>query len=402
LLATVARADLATEVRRAFKRDDPEQRLVGLRSVHVPPDADRRARNRAAAAVERALKREASPRVRTAALDLLLALRTERAFDRLLVGVLDRAPEVRAHVHAIVRDHADPMLFQSIVRALREDASWRFRAAMVDLLLSGARERARRPLFDALGDAHPGVAARSAEALYRLTGQAHGLDRAKWRAWFEQEAARAESLPPKERRTHAGGRRKVTLEEGPVRGLAPTLYTIPIVRKRVAFVVDMSSSMHKVARSTHFTELKRAIFGLPSDVFFNVLCFDQRLFFFTGAGRAKQMVPATTENKARCERWINDLPAGEKTDLNRSVAAGLAMLREALLRSPQSKAELFILTDGRETAKTTSPRVVQAQYARLPRERCQIHVVALGRPGTPALRAIAAGSGGQFVEAPAR
>ena len=149
----------------------------------------------------------------------------------------------------------------------------------------------------------------------------------------------------------------------------------------------------------HFTELKRALFGLPSDVRFNILCFDQRMFFFTGAGRAKELVPATTANKARCERWINDLPAGEKTDVNRSVAAGLAMLREALVRDPRSRAELFILTDGRETARTTSLKVVQAQYNKLPTNRCQVHVISLGGRGTPSLRVLADGSGGRFVEA---
>jgi hypothetical protein len=74
------------------------------------------------------------------------------------------------------------------------------------------------------------------------------------------------------------------------------------------------------------------------------------------------------------------------------------MLKEALLRDPQSRAELFILTDGRETARTTSLRVVEAQYRKLPVNRCQIHVISLGRRGTPALRVIAESSGGRFVE----
>ena len=401
LLAATASAEMTADIRRAFKRDEPEQRVVGLRGVQVLPDADRRERNRAAAAIEKGLKREASPQVRVAALDLLLELGTERALDRVIVGVLDREELVREHVNTIVRLRAHPRLKEAIVRAMKEDSSWRFRASMVDLLLVGRREWSRRPLMDALEDEHEAVAARAAEALYRLTGRPYGRDREKWLLYFREEEGKLARQSPEERRTYAGGRRKVELKEGPVRGLHPSLYTIPILRKRVVFVVDMSNSMHKASRSSHFAELKRALFGLPSDVRFNVLCFDQRLFFFTGASRAKDLVPATTEQKALCERWINDLPAGEKTDVNRSVAAGLAMLKEALAEDPLSKAELFILTDGRETARTTSLKAVEAQYRKLPRNRCQIHVVSLGRRGTPSLRLLAEGSGGHFVE-PAR
>ena len=78
------------------------------------------------------------------------------------------------------------------------------------------------------------------------------------------------------------------------------------------------------------------------------------------------------------------------------------MLREALLGDSKLEAELFILTDGRETAKTTSLRRVEAQYQKLPEDRCRVHVIALGRGGTPALRTLAQRSGGQFMDAPAR
>jgi len=401
LLAPLARAELASDVKRAFRADDPAERAVALRSAAGGiADADERARNKAAAEIEKALRKEPAPPVRMAALDLLLALRTSRSLDRLVAGALDPAPEVVDHVAEIVRDHADPALLDAIVRALREDASWRMRTSMVDLLLAGAREHAFPPLLDALADPHPAVASRAAEALFRMTGQGFGLDRARWEAWLakrREEQAQREA----ERRTTAETR-KVDLVDGPVRGVVPTLYTIPILEKRVVFVVDMSSSMQKSARSTHFVELKRALLGLPSDVSFNVLCFDQRLFFFTGAGNAKDLVPATTANKAECERWINDLPAGEKTDVMKSLTAGLAMLNEALKAEDGSKAELFILTDGQETQRTTSLQAVERQYEKLPQDRCRIHVISLGRHGTPALRVLAEASGGHFVEAPAR
>jgi hypothetical protein len=329
-------------------------------------------------------------------MDFLLALRTDRSLDRLVTGAMDPAEEVRTHVHALVRDHFDPMLFETIVRALREDASWRLRVAMVDLLLAGGRARSRAPLVDALADAHPAVVAAAAEALYRLTGEPLGVDPAKWREHLSRE--KEPPPPPGERRTTAA-ERKVTLHEGPVRGINPTLFTVPVVEKRVIFVVDMSSSMHKVARSEHFVELKRVLFSLPSDVEFNILCFDQRLFFFT---KAKSLVPATPDRKAEAERWVNDLPAGEKTDVNNAVMTGLAMLNEALDDDAGAKAELFLLTDGHETAATTARSAVERQFEKLPGGRCRVHVIALGRAGTPALKTLADRSGGRYVEAPAR
>jgi hypothetical protein len=345
--------------------DDPAQRIERLRLARagVAP-ADRKLRNRAAREIEKGLKTERHPDVKNAAYDMLLALRTERSFDRLVAGVLDRDALVYAHVHGIVRDHADPMLFKAIVRALEEDESWRFRAAMVDLLVSGSRERAKPVLLRSLADKHPAVAARAAEGLERMTGASCGLDAEKWRAYFVRLA---EKRPKKYKRTGetitvADSHRKVDGYDGPIRGLRPRLYGLPILRKRVIFVVDMSSSMKKGRRSGHFTELKNAIYGLPSDCFFNVLCFDQRLFFFT---KAKSLVPATTYHS----------------------------------KDETSKAELFILTDGRETAKSTSLRMVEAQFQRLPTDRCAIHVVALGTQGTPTLKALVQASGGRFAEA---
>jgi len=396
LFAAAARADLASDVQRAFRAGEPEERAILLSKAGAGAGAsDRKDRNRAAAEVEKGLKGESAPSVRAAAFDLLLALATERSLDRLVAGALDPSEEVREHVKKIVRGHAAAALHEAIVRALKEDASWRMRAAMVDLLLAGAREGCKRALVEALDDEHPGVRARAAEALFRLTGQPLGLDRAKWEAYF------AKTEPPPEpgvRRTSAEDR-VVKVHEGPVRGICPTVYTVPIVEKQVIFVVDMSSSMAKTARSDHFLELKQALFSLPSDVQFNILCFDQRRFFFV---KAKSLAAATTEAKAEAERWLNDLPAGEKTDVNAAVTTGLAMLKEALLADPTAKAELFLLTDGRETVATTALGSVERQFEQLPEGRCRVHLIALGRGGTPALKTLAERSGGRYVDVPAK
>jgi hypothetical protein len=400
LLAGVAQAKLDSEVKKAFKRSDPDSRKVLLRGIRpLIHGTDTKERNRAAAAISKGLKGEEVPSVRMLAMDLLLELRTERALDRLVAAVHDRSQEVQQHVHEIVRDHADPKLHDAIVRALHEDASWRLRAAMVDLLLTGARESAKRPLLDALEDKHPAVAARAAEALERLTHKAFGLNRKKWIDYFARlPMTRKPKKETGETVSVADQHRKVeSLKKGPILGLVPTLYTVPIRTKRVVFVVDMSSSMQKGLRSSHFVELKRAIFSLASDVQFNVLCFDERMFFF---GQPRSLERATIAMKAKLERWINDLPAGQSTDVNRSVVTGLAMLKEALVTDPKAKAELFILTDGRETKKTTSLNAVERHYQKLPQDRCKVHVVALGKKTTPALKGLAERSNGRFVEVP--
>jgi len=397
-LAAAARAGLDDEVAHALRRNDPQERCAGLIAAQdAILDSDERERNRAAAVVERALKDEPHPGVRMAAIDFLLALRTDRAMDRVVAAAVDPDPLVREHLTLIVRQRADAMLHAAIVRGLEVDESWRFRARLVDLLLAGALEAAKPVLVKALDDPHVAVRARAAEALERLTGQSLGTDGFRWSVWFLGEAARKakEASERGETVTSADYYKKVEVHEGPIRGLLPTLYTIPIRTKRVIFAVDMSSSMHKGVRSSHLTELKNAIFGLASDVEFNVLCFDQRMFFFRSA---KSLTAATTDAKLELEQWIDTLPAGEKTDVYRSVTAGLAMLREALANAPEEKGELFILTDGRETEQTTSMRAVEAQFQRLPADRCKVHVVALGQRGTPPLRELAARSGGEYVE----
>jgi hypothetical protein len=398
VFASLASAGLSADIKRAFRPDDPTERIerLAIARTHVAA-ADEKLRNQGARELEKALKKERHPRVKNASYDLLLALRTDRALDRLVAGVMDRDSKVREHVHGIVRDHADPRLFAAIVRALEEDESWRFRSSLVDLLVSGSRQRAKAVLLRMLTDKHPAVVARAAEGLERMTGQPLGVDAEKWREYFAAVAARQ---PDKYKRTGetvtvADAHRKVKEYTGPIRGLRPRLYTVPILRKQVIFVVDMSGSMKKGNRSTHLTKLKEAIYGIPSDCRFNVLCFDQRLFFYA---KAKSLVPATTTNKDDLARWIDALPAGQHTDVNKSVTTGLAMLNEALSKNDKSRAELFILTDGRETRTTTSLRMVEAQYNRLPKGRCAIHIVALGKHGTPSLRALARASGGAFAE----
>ncbi|MGQ0612869.1 MAG: HEAT repeat domain-containing protein [Planctomycetaceae bacterium] len=405
LLAGAASASsLAHDVARAFKAGDPADRAKALRAaegrVQGLGPAESAERDRAAAAVEKAMRDEPSPAVRSAALDLLLALGTERALDRLVTGALDPDPEVRAHLRELLRDNAAPALHDAVARALREDASWRMRAAMAGLATASARRGSIPPLLEALGDPHPAVVAAAAEALERLTGKAYGADASAWRRHFEEEARRTPPPAPGETRTVADTARKVELYEGPIRGLVPTLFTLPITAKRVLLVVDISSSTREGPRQGQLDELKRALFSLPSDVEINVLCFDQRQFFFTSA---KSLAACDLWGKVELERWLDNLPAGEKTDVTRSVAAGLAMLREALKDEESDSAELFILTDGRETVTSMPPGAMEAQFERLPSGRCRVHVIALGGHGVPApLARLAAASGGQTVQAAAR
>ncbi len=405
LLAGAAFASsIASDVARAFRATDPADRAKALRAAAARASSlaatDRAERDRAAAAVEKAIRDEPAPAVRSAALDLLLALGTDRALDRLVTGALDPAPEVRAHLRDLVRDNGAPALHEALARALREDASWRMRAAMAALATASARRGSIPPLLEALADPHPAVAAAAAEALERLTGKAYGTDASAWRRHFEEEAKRAPPPPPDETRTVADAARKVELYEGPIRGLVPTLFTLPITAKRVLLVVDISSSTREGPRQGQLDELKRALFSLPSDVELNVLCFDQRQFFFTSA---KSLAACDLWGKVELERWLDNLPAGEKTDVTRSVAAGLAMLREALKDEETDTAELFILTDGRETVTSMPPGGMEAQFERLPRGRCRVHVIALGGHGVPApLARLAAASGGRMVEAAAR
>jgi len=395
--APAARAGLAADVGKALREKESAQRVASLAAASgAVAGADRAERDRAAAAVEKALVTEIDPAVRVAAVDLLRALRTERALDRVVAAAVDPVEAVREHLKTLLRERADPALFQAVVRALEEDASWRMRAAMAQLLLGASRRSSLPPLVEALADPHPAVVAAAAEALERLTGQALGADAAAWRRYFEEDAAR--------RRPDGSETRTVADDAildryaGPLRGLRPFLYNVPITAKRVIFVVDMSSSLRDGTRSGHFDELKRALFSLPSDVELNVLCFDQRLFFFVSA---KSLTGMSLDGKGELEEWFDNLPAGDRTDVSRSVASGLAMLREAI--GDAHEGELFILTDGRETVTTMPAEAIEAQFEKLPEGRCRVHVIALGGRGTPPiLRRLSERSGGRYEEVPAR
>ncbi len=151
LSAAPAAAGMAEQIQRALRKEDHQQRLAGLELAKSGlQQADKRERNRAASKLGKALKSEVHPDVKRGLMDFLLALRTERALDRLILAALDPDPEMQRHLRELIRDRADPALFRAVRRALKEDASWRFRVAMVELLLSGARERGRQPLVAAL------------------------------------------------------------------------------------------------------------------------------------------------------------------------------------------------------------------------------------------------------------
>ena len=166
LLAAATRGDLAGDAARAFRRPEPLLRAETLDALRMRLGAaDRLERNKVAAAVEKGLRKEGLAEVRLAAARLLFALHTGRALDRLVVTALDPREEVRAWLRERVAAQADAQLQEAIVRALRDDASWRLRASMADLLLAGAWDTARAPLLGALSDPHPAVVARAAEAL---------------------------------------------------------------------------------------------------------------------------------------------------------------------------------------------------------------------------------------------
>jgi len=400
LAAALVAAEPAAEVAQAFRQADAEKRADAVRALRAKlRDLPEKERSAAAGAVERGMREEVAAFVRIAATELLFDLRCARASDRFLLAALDPDPVVRAFVRRTVKERADERTHAAIASSLANDESWRYRATLVDLCRASGRPAAVESLLGALSDGHPAVASAAAEALECLTGGTFGTDEAKWRAHLEAlRAARAPAKPDEETRTSAGEHRFEERRK-PIEGVVPTLFTIPIRCKLSLFVVDMSASLRKGARSAHLVELKRALFGLPSDVSFNVLCFDQRLFFFASA---KSLSPATLATKAELEKWLDTLPAGDRTDVRRSLVTGIAMLKEALDRDPSATAELFVLTDGVETVQTLTDAQVEAQFERLPAGRCRIHVVGLGQKGTPALRALAERTGGTFVEAASR
>ncbi|MHC5049832.1 MAG: hypothetical protein ACYTGK_04395 [Planctomycetota bacterium] len=269
--------------------------------------------------------------------------------------VKDPADEVRIACARLVDDAP------SLVRLLA-DRSWRVRLAAV----RGA-ERLRHtdaiPALIRLLAGGPGrVRARALEALERLTQTSWGADAARWKRWWAQVGAGFEAPAPRPRPRHEYTRATLNFKR------------IPVVSRRLSFVLDASRSMSREAPGgggrTRWDLLMRDLRGvlkrLPRGTRFNVF------LFRTGVEAwRKRLVPATPGARRACREWIEAARPGGWTNLFDALALAL---------EDDDVDTLYVLTDGVPSrGSETERRSILAEIAFLNRYRLvQINCVQAG------------------------
>ena len=267
----------------------------------------------------------------------------------------DPAAEVRIACARVVDDPA------SLVRLLA-DRSWRVRLAAI----RGAerlRHRATIPALIRLLTGQPGrVQARAVQALEHLTQTAWGADATRWKRWWAQAGGGFEVPEPRPRARPEYTRATVTFKR------------IPVVSRRLSFVLDASRSMSREAPGgggkTRWQLLRRDLYGvlarLPRGTRFNVF-----LFRTDVEAWRKRLVPATPGARRACREWIEAARPGGWTNLFDALKLALA---------DGDLDTLYVLTDGVPSrGSETERRSILAEIAFLNRYRLvQINCVQAG------------------------
>ncbi|MFB3065030.1 MAG: VWA domain-containing protein [Planctomycetota bacterium] len=308
--AVIARKEDAT----LFVADkDPEVRARALasRRVTVP-------------ALQRAL-RHADGKTRALALEAL------GDADRAQRATRDRDEQVRI---AAARVSTDP----AVLEHLLFDRSWRVRLAAVR-----ATERMRKAalvpaLIERLDREEGRLHARVLRALERLTQAAPGPDARAWRRWWESLPADYRLADPKPAAPRGHSEAMVTFGR------------IPVVSKRVCFVLDLSRSMAKPAPGKRGRtrwelvreDLRTVLRKLPSGTRLNVV------LFRTGVEAWRpRLVRASPAAVRSCLDWIGKAEPAGWTNLYDAVALALRM---------EDVDTLYILTDGVPSRGTETGR----------------------------------------------
>jgi hypothetical protein len=241
----------------------------------------------------------------------------------------------------VLGQRVDEESLNRIVRLLRA-RSWQVKLAAIQALVDIRHEGAVKPLIDCLAREDGRVAAEVASALHHLTGFDFGLNAEIWKRWWANNKDRF--FPPPILRPIS--RDNLTV--------ARTFYhNIPVVSKRIAFVLDISGSMSAqitLAKPPEGApnggsrlefcrwEMSRVIENLSPSVWFNIIIFES-----TVRPWEKNIVPALPRNKAKAWKFLNSLSPMGSTNL-------FDALKEAF-QDPHVDT-LYVLSDG---APNTNP-----------------------------------------------
>lgn len=290
-----------------------------------------------------------------------------------LAAHLKGAPEVRMAV-------ADATASIEPLKTLLDDKEWRVRVAAI-----GGCERlwvkeAIPLLIDRLAKEDGRLILDIVTTLQRMTAKTLGYDAEAWRGWWDAQGA-GFAMPEKPK-----GARQAAADPDESR---VTFYNIPLLSKRIVFIIDCSGSMKtedelyagKRKIDVALDELDKAIAGLAKDAKFNVIMLSTEATAQKVRSLSPKLVPAAPQNRTRASELVKQAWA-KLEDIKRGRGDIYDAVAEAWA-DPETDT-VILLTDGKATDGRLLDRdhLIEA-FARDHRERrvC-IHAVLTGSVGT--------------------
>jgi hypothetical protein len=221
------------------------------------------------------------------------------------------------------------------------------------------------------------------EALVHLSGRNLPPTRSAWEAWWN--GGRPEAEPPAP--PAAPGARY----EAPEPAHVPTYYGVRLARPRtrVAFCIDMSSSMWGEPTDRARATLARTIREMPTTYAFDVIAFHENVMPW-----GDRLVRAHPVQKHKAIEWIHSFETVSYTNIYDAVASAFRYGDGARLDA------VFLLSDGAANrGRHRRPDDVVEAIAELSRRRVPVHTIGVGEEAFPLLRRIATATGGLFIDA---
>jgi len=341
------------------------------------------------------------PAVETHATPLLAAAAATRQLpgDRDVLRILlDALRDKRATParRALLLEALGPMEGPAVDLLLarpRADEHWVEACARALALGGRASPRSIPPLLALLDHAELGPRIHAWESLVRLTHQTMAPDAKAWAAWWA--AADHAKLPARPSPPEAGARYAAAR---PVH--VPHYYGIPIPRpgSRVVFCLDASQSMYGHGIEQARRELQKTLMDMPSTHSFEIVVFNEHVMPWRG-----RLVPAHPVMKYLAIQRLAEIEPTSYTNLYDAVETAFRYAGRGSREPEEAPVKLdaiFLLSDGAPNRGLyrNDERIVK-HIARMSGGDIPVHTIGAGEEVFPLLQAIAAATGGDFVDA---
>jgi hypothetical protein len=307
------------------------------------------------------------------------------------------------------------------IAAALKGPEWQVKIAAVNALDKFADKRAVPALIDALASADGRVKHEINALLVKLTGVDKHGDPATWKGWWEENKSAfgsPEYKPP-----------AAPPESKDAKGT--TFYGIPIVSKRVVFIIDRSGSMEEPSdwkpEGTIGTgggpvdndkpegtrkidiakfELRRAVRGLPEDTLFTIVAFSDGVLYWK-----ETLEPANKKNKEDALGWVAKMDPSGGTNSHDALQAGFGVKGPPRDREKSAGGDtIYFMSDGRPSVgPTTDTAQIRGKVKEWNETRkIKIHGIAVGKEDLQRteggggvdpdfIKGLAEDSGGSFV-----